>query len=111
MATKRGNPNLKKGVSGNPGGRPKKTQEQYDLEAACRNKTPAALDVICHVMEKGVSEANRLKAAQYIIDRGHGKAPETVNMKAELSEKKELSGDELKAELAKKGLPVDIFEE
>ena len=69
---------FKKGTSGNPGGRPKRTQEEMDLVAACRDRTPAALAVIETIMLEGENERNKLAAAQAIIDRGYGKAPEKV---------------------------------
>jgi hypothetical protein len=63
-----------KGQSGNPGGRAKRTVEEIDLIAACKAKTPAALDTVESIMINGESEKNRLSAAQYIIDRAYGKA-------------------------------------
>lgn len=65
---------FQKGQSGNPGGRKKKTQEDLDLEAACRKLTPRALDVVVDVMQNGENERNRLAAAQIIIERAYGKA-------------------------------------
>lgn len=68
----RGKP-FQKGVTGNPGGRPKKTQEEYDLIAACKAKTPDALDVIERVMRTSDNERNQLTAAMAIIERAWGK--------------------------------------
>lgn len=69
-----------KGQSGNPGGRPKRTAEEIDLIAACKDKTEAALDVLLAIMEGGENERNRITAALAIIERGHGKAvqPTTI---------------------------------
>lgn len=67
-----------KGKSPNPGGRPAKTEEQRTLEAQCREQTPAALAVILSMMTEGEQERNRLSAAQYVIDRGWGKAKESI---------------------------------
>lgn len=67
-----------KGRSGNPGGRPAKTKEEYDLIAACKAKTPDALSTIVRIMEEGESERNRLASAKYIIDRAYGKAVQQV---------------------------------
>lgn len=67
-----------KGKSGNPSGRPKKTQQELDLIAKCKEKTPKALEVIEKIMTGGETEKNRLAAAQYIIDRGYGKAVQAV---------------------------------
>lgn len=63
-----------KGVSGNPGGRPPKTEEQRTLEAMCRDKSVEALAVLENIMANGENERNRITAALAIIERGHGKA-------------------------------------
>ena len=68
------------GKSGKPSGRPKKTAEQITLEALCKAKTPDALDTIVEIMQRGENERNRLAAAQYIIDRAHGKAPQALEL-------------------------------
>jgi hypothetical protein len=75
-AKPRGKP-FQKGQSGNAGGRPKKTQEEMDLIAACREKTPAALATILDIMDNG-QERSRLAAAQVVIERGWGKAVQPV---------------------------------
>ena len=69
-----------KGQSGNPGGRPPKTEEERTLEAMCRDKTQAALNVLLSIMDNGENERNRITAAMAIIERGHGKAvqPTTI---------------------------------
>lgn len=69
---------FKKGISGNPGGRPKKTAEEFDLIAACKDKTPAALTTIENIMVNGETEKNRLTAAQIIIERAYGKPKQEV---------------------------------
>lgn len=69
-----------KGQSGNPGGRPPKTEEQRTLEAMCKDKTQDALAVLMQIMSNGENERNRMAAALAIIERGHGKAvqPTTI---------------------------------
>jgi len=69
-----------KGRSGNPGGRPAKTEEERSLEAMCKERTPDALATILQIMSTGEQERSRLSAAQYIIDRGWGKAKESVEL-------------------------------
>jgi len=64
---------FKKGVSGNPGGRAKRTPEEFELIAACKAKVPAALDTLVKIMETGENERNQLAAAQAIIERAYGK--------------------------------------
>lgn len=69
-----------KGVSGNPSGRPKRTEEELDLIAACKQKTEDALFVLLSIMENGENERNRMAAAMAIIERGHGKAVQPTVM-------------------------------
>lgn len=64
---------FKPGQSGNPSGRPKKTAEQFELESACRAKTPEALDVMVDLMTTSRQDSVRLQAALSIIERAHGK--------------------------------------
>ena len=64
---------FKKGQSGNPGGRPRKTPEEFDLIAACKAKAPDALGVLMRIMNSGENERNQLSAAMGIIERGFGK--------------------------------------
>ena len=73
----RGKP-FRKGQSGNPGGRRKRTAEEVQLIEACREKTPEALAVIQELMDNGTNDRVRLAAAQFIIERGYGKAPERI---------------------------------
>lgn len=63
-----------KGVSGNPNGRPKKTPEQLQLEAACREKTKDALDTVLVLMRSADRDSVKLAAAEFVIERGWGKA-------------------------------------
>lgn len=69
---------FKKGESGNPNGRPRKTDEQLDLERMCREKTPEALNTILAIMKDGDQERNRLAAATYVIDRGWGRPRQSL---------------------------------
>ena len=69
---------FKKGQSGNPLGRQKKTEEERTLEQMCREKTPEALSVILGIMHNGENERNKLTAANIIIERGHGKPRQEV---------------------------------
>lgn len=73
------NPGMfQKGKSGNPGGRAKKTEEERTLEAMCRERTTEALATILEIMANGDNERNKLSAAQYVIDRGWGKAAQAI---------------------------------
>lgn len=66
------------GQSGNPSGRPKRTPEEraqeVALEAACRAKTKEALNTIVLLMKNAEKDSVKLAAAQFILERGWGKA-------------------------------------
>ena len=65
---------FKAGNSGNPTGRPKRTEEELDLMAACKLKCVAALEVIERLMTSARSDAVQLNAAAFVIERAYGKA-------------------------------------
>jgi hypothetical protein len=65
------------GVSGNPTGRPKKSQDELDLEVACKAKAPEAIKTLVEIMLNG-SETNKLKAAIAILERGYGKPRQPI---------------------------------
>lgn len=85
-----------KGVTGNPSGRPRVTQEELDLRMAARLKAPEALQTILELMENSQNDKVRLSAAETILDRGYGKATQTVEMNVRRSAN-ELSDAELHA--------------
>jgi hypothetical protein len=89
----RGRP-FAKGGSGNPGGRPRRTEEEARLIEACREKTAAELGVIVGLMEDSANDRVRLAAAQFIIERGWGKAPERIAL-LDARERGPLPGAEL----------------
>lgn len=70
------------GQSGNPGGRkkltPEQKQQELDLVRACREKSLAALAVIESLMHTADRDSTRLAAAQFVIERGWGKAVQPV---------------------------------
>lgn len=77
----RGKP-FAKGRSGNPTGRPRRTPEEVELADACRAKTKEALEVIDGLMRTSDNDRVRLAAAQFIIERGWGRAPERIELVA-----------------------------
>jgi hypothetical protein len=92
-----------KGASGNPGGRPRKTSEQYRVDEACRKLSLKAVDVLVDIMENGADERNRLKAAETILHRGQGRPRERPGQ-ASLSERPKPGFDAaLIAELKRRG--------
>ena len=76
----------KKGQSGNPNGRPQKTEEQRALEAVCKEHTYEALTTILTIMRNGENERNRLIAAQYVLERGWGKAKQAAEVSGQNNE-------------------------
>lgn len=77
---------FKPGKSGNPAGRPKKTQQELDLAKACRAKGPEALAVLVELMIDADKDSTRLGAAIAILDRGYGKPKQEqdVNLRGEI---------------------------
>lgn len=67
-----------KGNSG--GGRPKVPEEIREaFQAAC----PEALDVLVAIMRDGHAKDNdRIRAAEVILERGYGKAPQSIDLDA-----------------------------
>jgi hypothetical protein len=68
-----GNPGFAKGQSGNPGGRPKIAEE---INALARQHCPEAIEALVHIMRNGKPDAARALAADKILDRGCGRAPQ-----------------------------------
>lgn len=46
----------------------------------CKEKTPEALATILEIMAEGESHKVKLSAAQYVIDRGWGKAAQSMTL-------------------------------
>lgn len=69
---------FKPGQSGNPGGRPKRTVQEYNLMAACASKTPEAMQTILSLMHSADKDSVRLAAATYVIERAHGKPAQWI---------------------------------
>jgi hypothetical protein len=90
-----GNPAWKKGVSGNPGGKPKATVELMKL---AREHTLEAWKTIIEIMKDAKAHRIvRLRAAELVLDRGHGKAPLSINLRREDGVLTRLSDAELDA--------------
>jgi hypothetical protein len=76
----RGRP-FKKGVSPNPSGRPKTPAE---MKEAFRAHTPEAIDYLGRlVMDETARPADRIRAAEIIIDHGIGKAAQELQITGE----------------------------
>lgn len=69
------------GQSGNPGGRPKRTEEELNLITACKEKSAEALVQIEELMKNGKQDSVRLQAAIHILDRAYGKSVDKSDVK------------------------------
>lgn len=65
------------GKSGNPGGKPK---IDPNLREAAKQYTMRSLEVLVDVMENGKKDSDRVAAANAILDRGHGKATQHIEV-------------------------------
>lgn len=72
----RGKP-YSKGQSGNPGGRPKLPEDVKHVRELARQYTMQAVATLASVMEDGSGPA-KVAAANAILDRGWGKAPQPM---------------------------------
>lgn len=86
---------FQKGRSGNPGGRPRKNPEDYDLEAAARSKAADAFGTLVKIMGHGEIERNRMAAAIAILERGYGKAQQKIEQTAVTKPMEEMTDEEL----------------
>jgi hypothetical protein len=72
----RGRP-FEKGQSGNPGGRPK---EIKDVQTLARSHTAEAIETLLEIMRNGKPDRARSAAAELLLDRGWGRAPQTIDI-------------------------------
>jgi tyrosyl-tRNA synthetase len=70
---------FKPGQSGNPGGRPKLTQDELDALTMAKQFAPDAIRALHEIAtSKTASDKARVTAAEAIINRVYGKPKETV---------------------------------
>jgi len=73
----RGRP-FRKGQTGNPNGRPRKTPEVREVEELCKELGPMAVERLAH-WARSKDPAASVRACQAILDRGFGKAAQPVD--------------------------------
>lgn len=74
---------FKKGKSGNPGGR--KPSLPIDLISLCRADTRESVETLIEIRKDAKApHAARVKAAETILNRGWGTAPQTVRVEGEV---------------------------
>lgn len=77
---------FQKGQSGNPSGRKRSDQSVIaNLAAEARKYGPMALRTIANICRKGETETIRLAAANSLLDRGYGKAAQSVELSGDLT--------------------------
>jgi hypothetical protein len=94
--TRRPNGTFMPGCSGNPRGRPATWD---DMTALCREHTPLAIATLAEIAaEKANPAAARVAAATALLDRGHGRPPQAMEIGARrIEDVRELSDAELTA--------------
>jgi Family of unknown function (DUF5681) len=76
----------KPGQSGNPKGRARKSAEARAVESLARASSVAALDTVLSIMQDGDGDRVRLAAALAVIERGLGRAGDTIGEPVEVPE-------------------------
>jgi hypothetical protein len=72
------------GQSGNPRGRPKR---DYDVAELARQHTAEAIETLAEVMrDRDSPPSARVSAAVAMLDRGYGRAPQSLNVQHETME-------------------------
>jgi hypothetical protein len=89
-----------KGVSGNPGGRPKVLG---DVQELAREQSPQAINTLSKIMnDEKTPPAARVAAANALLDRGYGKPTQPISKTLAKVDPSTMSDEELAA-IAKNG--------
>jgi HEAT repeat protein len=93
-----------KGISGNPGGRPKVLG---DVQALARQKSPEAINTLANIMDdQKAPPAARVAAANALLDRGYGKPTQPISQILAKIDPASISDEELAA-IAINGVSVN----
>ena len=93
-----------KGVSGNPGGRPKVLG---DVQELARQKSPDAINTLVEIMNNDkAAPAARVAAANSLLDRGYGKPAQPISQTLTKIDPSTMSDAELVA-IARNGVQAD----
>ena len=84
-----------KGISGNPGGRPKVLG---DVQELARQKSPEAITTLANIMHnEKAPPAARVAAANALLDRGYGKPTQPISQTLAKVDPGSISDEELAA--------------
>ena len=99
----RGKP-FQKGVSGNPGGRPKVLG---DVQELARQRSPEAINTLVTIMQnEKAPPAARVVAANSLLDRGYGKPTQPISQTLTKIDPNTMSDAEL-ATIVRNGMQAD----
>ena len=95
---------FQKGVSGNPGGRPKVLG---DVQELARQRSPEAINTLVKIMQnEKAPPAARVVAANSLLDRGYGKPTQPISQTLTKIDPSTMSDAEL-ATIVRNGMQAD----